>query len=110
MGTKRGGQRRRSETWAAPRESLEAIYDGHAPRLGILIPSYKEEGRVLLQTILSVALMEYPLRRVTVLLDDPPKSTGKDLAALNAARALVAGLNEDFAARARALHREQLMF
>jgi cellulose synthase (UDP-forming) len=105
-----GYLRRRLAHQPTSREALEAIYDGEASRLGILIPSYKEERRVLLQTILSVALMEYPLRRVAVLLDDPPRSTGKDLAELNAARTLITELNESFAVRARALHRQHLTF
>src|SRR6266566_2856249 len=97
---------RRQAHRAAPRELLEGIYDSPAPRLGILIPSYKEETRVLLQTILSVALMEYPHRRVVVLLDDPPNSTGDDLVALHEARRLVRELHEYFAKRERLIARE----
>jgi cellulose synthase/poly-beta-1,6-N-acetylglucosamine synthase-like glycosyltransferase len=63
---------RRRTHRAASRDILEAIYDSPAPAVSILVPSYKEEARVLLQTVLSVALMEYPHRRVVVLLDDPP--------------------------------------
>jgi cellulose synthase (UDP-forming) len=105
-----GYLRRRDAHQTATRDQLEKIYDSSAPRLGIVIPSYKEETHVLLQTLLSVALMEYPLRRITVLLDDPPSSSAADLVALNAARALVEELNATFAARARVLHREYLMF
>ncbi len=108
--TRLGYLHRRQAHQAVPRGHLHAIYDGPAPRLGILIPSYKEETRVLLQTVLSVALMEYPHRYVVVLLDDPPNSTGTDLAALEAARALIKELNESFAAPGRLLHREHLTF
>jgi cellulose synthase (UDP-forming) len=106
-----GYLRRCQQHQPVPQLTLEEVYDRHAPRLCILIPSYKEEVRVLLQTILSGALMEYPQRRVVVLLDDPPHSTDKDdLAALNASRALVAELNETFATRARFLRSEHLNF
>lgn len=101
---------RRAAHRAAPRGVLESIYDRAAPRLGILIPSYKEEERVLLQTVLSVALLEYPQRRITVLLDDPPDASGPDLAALQSARAMVRDLNATFAARARSVERERLDF
>ena len=38
----------------------------------VLVPSYKEESMVVLQPLLSAALMEYPSRRVVLLIDDPP--------------------------------------
>src|SRR5438045_7951798 len=46
------------------------------PALTILIPSYKEEPRVLRQTLLSAALTEYPGREVVVLIDDPISDLG----------------------------------
>jgi cellulose synthase/poly-beta-1,6-N-acetylglucosamine synthase-like glycosyltransferase len=58
---------------AASRAEIEAIYDyDRAPALAVLVPSYKEEERVVHQTLLSAALMEYPRRRVVLLIDDPP--------------------------------------
>jgi cellulose synthase (UDP-forming) len=105
-----GYLRRRQAHQATPRDVLESIYDGSAPKLSILIPSYKEETRVLLQTLLSAALMEYPHRQVVVLLDDPPNSIGADLAALEASRALVKELNNSFAAQGRLLHGQHLRF
>jgi len=53
------------------RDELERIYDDGAPSLSILIPSYKEEPRILRQTLMSAALVEYPGRQVVVLIDDP---------------------------------------
>jgi cellulose synthase/poly-beta-1,6-N-acetylglucosamine synthase-like glycosyltransferase len=90
--------------------TLEAIYDNLAPAISVLVPSYKEETRVLLQTVLSVALMEYPHRRVIVLLDDPPNSTGGDLIALHEARRLVRQLNDSFSECGRFFSREQKRF
>jgi cellulose synthase/poly-beta-1,6-N-acetylglucosamine synthase-like glycosyltransferase len=55
-----------------PRQRLERIYDEGGPELAILIPSYKEEPKVLSQTLMSAALVEYPRRQVVVLIDDPP--------------------------------------
>ena len=105
-----GYLRRQSIHIPVPYPVLETVYDGHAPRLAILIPSYREEPRVLRQTVLSAALVEYPERRVAVLIDDPPDATGENRLALEAARRLVVELDEAFAARARDLQREHWRF
>jgi cellulose synthase/poly-beta-1,6-N-acetylglucosamine synthase-like glycosyltransferase len=57
---------------------FERIYGRHAPSLAILVPSYKEEAEVIRQTLLSAALVEYPQKRVVLLLDDPPYSMNAD--------------------------------
>lgn len=46
-----------------------------APTLTLLIPSYKEEGRIIRQALLSAALQEYPNKRVVLLIDDPVDSS-----------------------------------
>src|SRR5262249_8013512 len=74
--------------------------------LVILIPSYKEEERVLLQTVLSAALVEYPERRIVALLDDPPHGEAADLVKLDASRLLIDELHGLFDAPARRLQRE----
>ncbi len=56
----------------ATRYELEQIYDGQAKPVAILIPSYREELRVVQQTLMSAALMEYPNKRIVLLIDDPP--------------------------------------
>jgi hypothetical protein len=57
----------------ATREELEQIYDSaSAHRLAILVPSYREEPRVVRLALMSAALTEYPDRRVVLLIDDPP--------------------------------------
>ncbi|THD60479.1 glycosyltransferase family 2 protein [Phenylobacterium sp.] len=63
----------------------------------VLVPSYREELKVLRQTLLSAALMDYPRRRVVALLDDPPTGTPAEMGALEAARRLVRGLDTQFA-------------
>ncbi len=68
-----GHWKRQAEHRAASRAEIEAIYDRERPpALAVLVPSYKEEERVVRQTLLSAALMEYPERRVVLLIDDPP--------------------------------------
>jgi hypothetical protein len=42
------------------------------PTLTVLIPSYKEEPKVVWRTVMSAALQEFPGLRVVVLIDDPP--------------------------------------
>jgi cellulose synthase (UDP-forming) len=74
----------------------DALYRAEQPRISILIPSYKEQIPIIMQTILSAALSEHPNRRITLLLDDPPTGKAADLIGLNAARALVSELDDLF--------------
>ena len=69
---------------------LDAAFAGpEPPPLTILIPSYKEEIRVIRQALLSAALQSYPVRRVVLLIDDPPDpAPGEDRMALAQARQL----------------------
>lgn len=67
-GTARRG-RMRDEATAT---EFAALLTPSAPSVTVLIPSYKEEKRVLVQTILSAALAHYVNRRIVVLVDDPP--------------------------------------
>jgi cellulose synthase/poly-beta-1,6-N-acetylglucosamine synthase-like glycosyltransferase len=71
---RRGHLSRRRDHLPASRDELESIYASEQPpSLTVLVPSYKEERDVVLQTLLSAGLMEYPSRRVVLLIDDPPK-------------------------------------
>ena len=82
------------------RAALEACHDdGAATSVAILIPSYREEPRVILQTVLSAALAEYPARRVALLLDDPPHGAPAQMQALRDARDMIADLDARFAAQ-----------
>ena len=81
--------RRRGQHRPASRQDLESLYDGQAPMLTILVPSYKEDARVVMLTIISAALQDYPNRRVVLLIDDPPNpANATDAAQLQAAREL----------------------
>ena len=89
--TRIGYMRRLRRHRSAATPHLSADFDGSAPRLTILVPSYREETRVILQSLLSAALQRYPRKRVVLLIDNPPlPRTPKDRDALAAARALPA--------------------
>lgn len=99
--TRLGYIKRRRAHRPAAREALDALYR-QAPALAILVPSYKEERRTILQTLMSAALQEYPNRRVVLLIDnDPHPTSAGDAALLEAARKLPAELNRTLAEPAR---------
>ena len=58
-----------------PRPVLDAYFHTHLPTMTVLVPSYREDPRVIRKTLLSAALQEYPYLRVVLLLDDPPHPT-----------------------------------
>jgi cellulose synthase (UDP-forming) len=51
---------------------LAAFRLAPVPAVAVLVPSYKEDPRVVRKTLLSAALQDYPRRSVVLLLDDPP--------------------------------------
>jgi hypothetical protein len=55
-----------------PRAMLDEFFAERRPAVTALIPSYQEEPGVILMTLLSTALQEYPDLRVVLLVDDPP--------------------------------------
>ena len=54
------------------RAMLDEFFAERRPSVTALIPSYQEEAGVILMTLLSTALQEYPDLRVVLLVDDPP--------------------------------------
>ena len=63
------------------------------PAVTILVPSYKEDPRVVRKTLLSAALQDYPRRTVVLLVDDPPIPTSaQDAKALDEMRQLPADI------------------
>ncbi|KAF0192227.1 MAG: glycosyltransferase [Gammaproteobacteria bacterium] len=99
--TRLGYIKRRRAHRPAARHELDALYQ-ETPPLAILVPSYKEERRTILQTLMSAALQEYPNRRVVLLIDNQPDPTSTEEAALlDAARKLPAELNRILGAPAR---------
>ncbi len=65
--------------------ALNRIHRQDSPTLTILVPSYKEERRVVRQTLLSAVLQQSPNRRVVLLIDDPPAPRDREEAAKLAA-------------------------
>jgi cellulose synthase (UDP-forming) len=91
------GQVRRHLAHRNCKTDCDALYDIARPaRVTILIPSYKEQIPVVMQTVVSAALSEYPDRRIVLLIDDPPSRNDADLTALRATRELVAELDDFF--------------
>lgn len=74
-----------------PRAELDRHFASSTSTMTVLVPSYKEEPRVVRQTLLSAALQEYPYLRLVLLVDDPPNPTAPhDVELLAAARRLPA--------------------
>ena len=85
----------------ADRGALEQVFAGEAPRVVVLVPSYKEEAAIVRRTLLSAALQEFPHRRVVLLIDDPYRpADAADAAALEGMRRLPRDLQQLFAAPA----------
>jgi cellulose synthase/poly-beta-1,6-N-acetylglucosamine synthase-like glycosyltransferase len=72
-----------------PLAALDQFYARSAPALTVVVPSYKEDARVVRNTLLSAALQGYPNLRVVLLVDDPPNPTSnRERASLAEARDL----------------------
>jgi len=72
-----------------PRHELELLYTREAPSATVLVPSYQEDLKVIRKTLLSAALLDYPSKRVVLLIDNAPvAATAADQELLRATRAL----------------------
>jgi cellulose synthase/poly-beta-1,6-N-acetylglucosamine synthase-like glycosyltransferase len=54
-----------------PRADLFGWHDDHEASLTVLVPSYKEDLRLVRHTLLTAALQEFPDKRIVLCLDDP---------------------------------------
>lgn len=91
-----------------PRAVLDAEFSSVQPTLTVIVPSYREQTRVIRQTLLSAALQEYPSMRVVLLIDDPPQpGDAANIELLRSARALPAEI-ESFLEGPRQLFEEAL--
>ena len=61
-----------------PRSVIDEHFTHSMPTLTVLVPSYREDARVIRQTLLSAALQEYPFQRIVLLVDDPPVPSDPD--------------------------------
>ncbi len=101
-----GYYKRRLAHSAAPAAVLEKLFEGNAPALTVLVPSYREEASLVRRTLLSAALQIYPQRRVVLLIDDPPNPTStEDARALRDTESMIAQLGTRFAGMAEKLAR-----
>jgi cellulose synthase/poly-beta-1,6-N-acetylglucosamine synthase-like glycosyltransferase len=102
---------RRANHRPAPREAVESLYDSPAPALTVIVPAYKEERRIIWQTLLSAALSEYPHKRVVLLIDNPPNATAADdIALLADTRAIPHDMQQWFAEPLKIMRTAQLDF
>ena len=89
-----GYLRRRVAHEPASARELTDMWADDCPAITTLVPSYREEPRVVRQTLLSAALQAYPNNHVVLLIDDPPDcESPSDRDALTAARALPMQIN-----------------
>jgi cellulose synthase/poly-beta-1,6-N-acetylglucosamine synthase-like glycosyltransferase len=97
--TRLGYFRRRFRHEPPPFEAIiDKLFDGPAAPVVFLIPSYKEDTRVVRQALLSAALQDYPNRRAVLLIDDPPAAEdAADGVALENTRRLARELHAEFA-------------
>ena len=92
-------------------KAAAASADEIAPGVTILIPSYSEQVSVIWQTMMSAALLDYPDRRIVLLLDNPQDpATAADKRLLlqsrqqtEAIKALFQPIAQHFAATTQAL-------
>jgi cellulose synthase (UDP-forming) len=70
------------------------LFDEAAPKVTVLVPSYREERRVIIMTMLSAALAQYANRRIVLLVDDPPNDGPKRDRSVAAAREVTELLEE----------------
>lgn len=80
--TRRADARRVASQPAPMTDDLERVFDEAADALVVLLPSYKEEPRVVRQALLSAAVQDHPNRRVVLLIDDPPEPASRQDAEL----------------------------
>lgn len=81
-------------------EKVAEIYDAPAPPLTVIVPSFKEERKIILQTLMSAALSEYPDKNVVLLIDNPQNPTNdEDRSLLAEARKIPQDLQAQFAAQ-----------
>lgn len=80
-----------------------ALLGPDAPSVTILVPSFQESRRVVIETVLSAALATYRNKRIVVLVDDPPEATESLSETLGAIEVVRAWLREGQAIRDAAL-------
>lgn len=107
----RGHYKRLQQHRPADTDELYTLYQGTAPSLSVLIPSYKEERMVNWQTMMSAALAEYPAKNVVLLIDDPyPAGSLPDMIKLEDTRRIPVEMQALFDTQAAHFRAEQDAF
>lgn len=96
-----GFARRRRRMRPATEQAMAHLLSENAPSITVLIPSYREEPRVIAMTLLSAAVARYGNRRIVLLVDDPVT----DIQSLRSSRATAQAVSESVKAAMRPLHR-----
>jgi len=89
-----GAAKRAQRHRAFADEEVAHLFAPDAPSVAVLIPSYREERRVVVMTMLSAALARYANRRLVLLVDDPPHDAASVEATLSAVDEVQAMLEE----------------
>ncbi|WP_187967970.1 glycosyltransferase family 2 protein [Aquibium microcysteis] len=89
-----GAARRREDLQAVQPAQITWREPSTAPSVTILVPSYREERRVLIGTVLSAAIAEYANRRIAVLVDDAPSDASALRTTLSAIEEVTGWLGE----------------
>lgn len=97
-----GAARRSQQHRAFPESDVAYLLRTDAPSVAVLIPTYREERRVIVMTMLSAALARYSNRRLVLLVDDPPNDPASVALTLSA----VADVHAMLEAPMRALRAE----
>ncbi|WEK50872.1 MAG: glycosyltransferase family 2 protein [Candidatus Kaistia colombiensis] len=71
-----GAARRSQQHRAFAEADVSNLFEDSAPSVAVLIPTYREERRVIIMTMLSAALARYSNRHIVLLVDDPPNDPG----------------------------------
>jgi cellulose synthase/poly-beta-1,6-N-acetylglucosamine synthase-like glycosyltransferase len=92
-----GNYKRHNQERVPTFKEVTQIYDKEAATLSVLVPSFKEEREIILHTMLSAALSEYPAKNVVLLIDNPQNPTSpEDQNLLDQARAVPQELQKRF--------------
>ena len=96
-----GNYKRQAREEMPAMETVITLYDTIAPPVTVLVPSFKEERQIMLQTLLSAALSEYPAKNVVLLIDNPLHAkTAAERKLQEQARSLPKELHQEFAQQA----------
>jgi cellulose synthase (UDP-forming) len=106
-----GHLKRRHEHQGASHGELRQLGHIDAPKVVVLVPSYREDRDVIRRTLLSAALQEYGNLRIVLLVDDSPNPRrARETHQLLATRDLVRDIRDTFTAPAAVIQEAAAAF